>query len=287
MRSFALALATFALGLTCDRPPASKPAATTPSADATPASAPSADEPTASTHPAANEAPPTKPEPVTRTGTIADVEYFEVVIGGAKIDDRLPMVVAIHGLGDQPQHFAGLLADLDTPVRLVFPRALDPYEGGGYSWFPLRARTPDVDKLAEGMTRATHALAGAVRQLVAERPTKGRPVLTGFSQGGMLTFALATSHPSLFSAAFPVGGWLPPPLWPIATDDPRDYPPIVALHGDTDKAVALGPTQAAVTELARLGFRAELHVYPDVGHAIPPGMRQELHELIRRELAQQ
>ncbi|TPV94171.1 MAG: hypothetical protein B7733_16675 [Myxococcales bacterium FL481] len=171
--------------------------------------------------------------------------------------------------------------------RLIFPRALDPYEHGGFSWFPVRARDPDVEALSRGISRAAHALAAAVRNVVRERPTQGRPVLTGFSQGGMLSFALATSHPSLFSAAFPVGGWLPPPLWPLRVDDPREFPPIVALHGDTDNAVALGPTQAAVTELRRRGFRAQLHVYPDVGHVIVPPMRTELLDLIRQELAQQ
>ncbi|TPV96319.1 MAG: hypothetical protein B7733_04965 [Myxococcales bacterium FL481] len=290
----ALAFAWLASLVACERAPNRTPPATV-AADPAPApvqhqAADAATTPSAPP-PAAVESPPDKPSPgpapLARTGTAGDVEYLELVVGNDNIDAVLPMVVALHGLGDQPQQFAALLSGLGMPARLVFPRALDPYEHGGFSWFPRRARDPDVDALAEGMTRATHALADAVREVVRQRPTQGRPVLTGFSQGGMLSFALATSHPDLFSAAFPVGGWLPPPLWPLHIDDPRDFPPIVALHGDQDHAVALGPTQAAVTELIRLGFRAQLHVYPDVGHAITPAMREELLALIRTELGQQ
>ncbi len=225
------------------------------------------------------DAPARRPQK-TRSGVAAGLHYYEVVTGGADIDARLPMLVALHGLGDRPETFSSLLRAIDLPARLIFPRALDEYEGGGFSWFAQRARDPQIAQLASGITRAAHAVAATVHDLLAQRSTRGRPVVTGFSQGGMVTFALATSHPELFSAAFPVGGWLPPPLWPEHLDDPRDYPPIVALHGDIDRAVALGPTQAAISELRRLGFAAQLHVYPGIGHAIPPPMRHELLQLV-------
>ena len=192
--------------------------------------------------------------------------------------DALPMIVAIHGLGDEPRNFAGLLAGLPVQARVILPRAIDDHEVG-WSWFPVRARDPDVEALAKGIVRAADAVDAGVRRLEVSRPTLGKPIVTGFSQGGMLTFALAVRHPDHYAAAMPVGGWLPPPLWPEALGDAAP-PPIVALHGDADPAVKIQPTRDAVAKLDELGANAALHEYPGIGHMIPPDMRTELHQLL-------
>ena len=42
----------------------------------------------------------------------------------------------------------------------------------------------------------------------------GKVVVTGFSQGGMLSYALALHHPELIEYALPISGMLPEVLWP-------------------------------------------------------------------------
>ncbi len=62
------------------------------------------------------------------------LEYIERVTGGAAEDARLPMITAVHGLGDRPEHFEALFDDLPLRARVILPRAPKPYSGGG-SWF--------------------------------------------------------------------------------------------------------------------------------------------------------
>jgi phospholipase/carboxylesterase len=214
---------------------------------------------------------------------VAGVHYLELVTGGADPSAELPMIIAIHGLGDSPEGFSGLLASFDQPARVILPRALAPYESG-WSWFPIRARDNDVEGLSAGIERAASVLAKAIPELVEQRPTKGKPIVTGFSQGGMLSFCLAVHHGELFSAAFPVGGWLPPPLWPKPGADVSLAPPIVAFHGDEDVAVKLEPTQQAVVNLQRAGYRVELNTYTGVGHAITEDMHGDLFDGLREAL---
>lgn len=221
----------------------------------------------------------------TREGfqVLAGVEYVEVITGGAAPSAELPLVIALHGLGDRPDNFSALLSDLAAPARVVLPRAHDPVDEDGFSWFPIRARSADVAGLSRGIADAGDRLVPFIRELVATRPTRGKPVVTGFSQGGMLSFYLAVRHPELFAAAVPVGGWLPPPLWPSKA--PPGAPPIVALHGEADAAVKFGPTKEAVDHLRQLGFDVTLRAWPEVGHAIPPAIRRELHARITRAIA--
>ena len=255
----------FNLATACERgcpmsPPASATAA--PAAASSAPSAPDAQAPTAPTR------------PWLESGTAAGLEYVEMVTAGAERDHPLPLIVAIHGLGDDPAHFSDLLRDFPRPARVILPRAIDPYEGGGWSWFPLRARDEDVEGLARGITHAAQRIAMAIDELQTARPTVGRPVVTGFSQGGMLAFALAASHPELVSAAVPVGGWLPPPLWPERST--QESPIIVALHGRADPAVRFQPTEAAIEHLRTLGFDVRLRAYEGVEHVITPDMRRDL-----------
>ncbi len=194
------------------------------------------------------------------------------------------MIIAIHGLGDRPENFAGLLQGLTSPARVILPAGLKPSDDG-FSWFDIRARSRDVEALAKGIGDASDTLATFIDTVSAERPTLGEPIVTGFSQGGMLSFAIAAGHPDSISAAFPVSGWLPPPLWPEEGPEGATTP-VVALHGDADNAVLIEPTRLAVARLQELGYPVELREYPEVRHQITGEMRGVLWTLLRGATAE-
>ena len=71
-----------------------------------------------------DEVPPgvvIEPPPLPVAG---DLAYLEVVLGGARPEEPLPMIVAIHGLGDEPHNFAGLFDGFPECARLILPRAI-------------------------------------------------------------------------------------------------------------------------------------------------------------------
>lgn len=220
------------------------------------------------------------PEPIPALPQAGPLHYYERILGEADADAELPMIVAIHGLGDDPVNFSHLFDLFPAPVRLIAPQAPSPTEGGGWSWFPLRARDPDVQRLSEGMHQASELLSDALEVLVRERPTLGRPVVTGFSQGGMLTLTLAIEHPEQVAAAVAVGGWLPPPLWPASPPDAAIAPPIVALHGTADTAVRFEPTQQSLQHLQAQGFDVKLVAYEGVPHVISPEIHRDMSDAL-------
>jgi len=269
MRRFCLAaLVTL---LACDRP--APPPATQPTA-------PTAPTPTASAQTPAAEAPAPDPGPP-RAGELL---YVERILGGASGDDALPMIIAIHGLGDTPENFAHLFDTYGGKARLILPQGVDPTENEGWSWFPIRARSNDPQGLADGIAASADKIAVAIEALKTSRPTVGDPIVTGFSQGGMLTFALAVHHPEQVGFAIPVGGWLPPPLWPDAGPG-TDHPSMVALHGTADNAVPYEPTKTAIDALVDKGYTVTLKSYEGVRHAIPPQERTDLFDLLDDALA--
>lgn len=260
----------------------------TPPARTTPSTAPAAPESAQAAAPAPGpEAEPDAPPPEPPWDTAAGLAYREVLLGTADPEQPLPMIVAIHGLGDTPDNFRHVLDHFPEPARLILPRGLDPTKSGGWSWFPIRARDPDVEALSQGIAHAADVIAAGVEELRSTRPTVGKPIVTGFSQGGMLTFTLAVHHPEVVGHAMAVGGWLPPPLWPAEGSDTAGLPSIHAFNGTDDRAIAYENTSTAVQALDDRGVEVELHSYEGVGHMITDQMRRDLFDrltdAIRRE----
>jgi phospholipase/carboxylesterase len=206
----------------------------------------------------------------------------EVVTGGAQASDPLPMVVAIHGLGDKPSAFVDLFRALPAKVRVVAPAGPSPH-GPGFSWFDVRGAS-NPDSLAPGIAKAADALAAWIAQLAAQRPTVGKPVVTGFSQGGMLSFALAIRHPQLIAAAIPVAGALPKALWPESAVASQ-LPAITALHGAADTRVPYDGAKLLVAHLETLGWAAKLQSFEGVAHRIPEPVRAALYAAIEAHTA--
>lgn len=212
-------------------------------------------------------------------GMVDGLHFQEFVVGGGRADQALPMLVMIHGMGDQPgEHWLRLFRAVG-PLRIIMPRAPRPY-GSGFSWFEYRVGDNEPVALGQGIAAEADHLARALPVLVAERPTVGLPLVAGFSQGGMLSFALAVRHPQRLALAVPISGTLPAPIWPAARDADAANPPIRALHGTTDTVVPIAPTQELVAHLERQGYDATLRIFEGVGHVITADMQAALDELL-------
>ena len=213
-------------------------------------------------------------------GRAAGLDYLERTIGGGDPAVPMPMLIMIHGLGDRPRHdwFGGADA-IDTPLRLIMPQAPTPYGQDGFAWFPFRARGNDPDDLARGISAAADRLARAITVLKTQRPTRGAPIVAGFSQGGMLSYALALRHPELVSFSHPISGLLPEPLWPSKRADSA-APSIAAMHGDADDLVPIEDDRRLQAHLRKLGHDAQLREFPGVGHTITPAMEAHSVELL-------
>lgn len=219
-----------------------------------------------------------------RSEPTARLEFVEKLTGDARPGDRVPAVVAIHGLGDTPESFARVFDSLGAPARLICPRAPLPHHGG-FAWTRHRVRGGDEAALEADLAERVSELAQLLERL-AERPeVEGPFVVTGFSQGGMLTYALTLAHPELVRAAFPIGGTLPRRARESPPRPPQSAPRILAFHGDADTTVPYAHDRALVEALRTRSWDASLHTAEGVGHSVPPAMRRAVHRAIEASLS--
>lgn len=234
---------------------------------------------------AAREIPPPGQASVATSDT-PPLEYIETVTAGADPKSDLPLIMLVHGLGDRPDNFVHVFDAFPVPARVVAVRGPTPY-GRGYSWFPVQIPVrADDPAMVDGIRASADKLAALAQWLTRRRPIVGRPVITGFSQGGILSFAVALHHPETIAAAVPVAGALPPALWSAAPMPPGTgrLPPIRALHGESDRVVPFMAAKGLVLGLATSGRDATMQSFAGVGHRIPPVVRAAVFRTITEVL---
>ena len=105
----------------------------------------------------------------------------------------------------------------------------------------------------------------------------GGHAAVGASQGGDLSYAIATGYGERVSMAIPLLGTLDgSPLAAASSTSPS----IVALDGDADPIVPAASARAFTRRLRAAGYAVTLRMYPQVGHDISPAMREDLHALL-------
>jgi phospholipase/carboxylesterase len=210
------------------------------------------------------------------TFSCGSLRYVELVTGGASSRDALPMVVVFHGGGGNSKDFIKNFDNFHGRARFVAPISDEhrPGKPNSYQWFPLNTQ----DSVSVVAPTTAH-YAGVVRELANSLPTKGKPIITGFSNGARLTYSLALLYPDVISAAFPVAGQLTSGAFEGMQKKSSRLPELHAFYGD--KSGELESSTRTVDSFKRIGYSADLRHYATHGHEFAPA-RQQLFPLIER-----
>lgn len=236
--------------------------------------------------PSAKKAPRAGDAP-SRAGAIGDLAFVERVFDPTqqKKPSDLPVLVMIHGLGDDPGNFLHLADPLTQPHRALALQGLSPYAGSfgkGFAWFQTRVKAGKDKQLAAEIDTAAAFVAKGLKALnQKEGKPERRFVITGFSQGGILSYALAVQYPELVATAVPISGLLPPPA---RRPKGKARSKIIAFHGEADKIVPYARGKALGDWLSSQGYEYQIKSFAQVGHRIPPPMATPLRQTLDQVL---
>ena len=195
-----------------------------------------------------------------------------VTLFPAGADESSPLIVGIHGRGGGPRHFGRVWKDFPDKVEIAMPQGFQPF-GEGWQWFDWPPELSDGE-LADRVAAAEAKLWPAIVEIAHGR----KVIVTGFSQGAVLSYVLAARHPDAIAYAFPMSGGAPHKLLP---HDHARAAPVYAMHGTADQTLSIDYGRAAVAAFQREGDAAELREYPGVGHTMTPEMRDDLWTHVR------
>ncbi len=181
-----------------------------------------------------------------------------------------PLVIGLHGFGSDLDRFATLWYALDNPQFILAvpqaPYAIPPVEGGGASWLPKEDL--ETERWNEAAAWSQEYVLATAQGLWQTHPTSATYLL-GFSQGGMLAYAIALTHPDLFEGVAGIGTVLPPD-WVsdeelAAAKDER----VFIAHSPTDEAISLTVASLTQARLSEAGLPVSYFEY-EGGHSFTP-----------------
>lgn len=197
-----------------------------------------------------------------------------------------PTVVALHGWGANSLDLLGLAPHLCGGRFLVLcPQGTVGVPIGpaatGWGWFPLTlGQPPDPGAFA----RAVEHVREFLREARARYPVDGRKlVLLGFSQGGVVAYALALSEPESFSGLVALSSWLPGPL--VEHLPARDRSQLLTLvqHGTGDDLIGVSRGRESLERLRELRVPVTYREY-DMGHEISARSLRDLSEWLEEKI---
>jgi phospholipase/carboxylesterase len=187
----------------------------------------------------------------------------------AAADELPPLLLLLHGYGSNEHDLMGLAPYMDARCHIVSARAI--YDiGMGYAWYhlygvPGNLRADDASR-AHSLEVLTRFLTTLPERLnVNDR----RVYLLGFSQGAVMSLALALTAPQLVTGVLAISGYLDQDILARVQPEELSHLDVLLMHGTYDDLLPVELGRHTNAYLETLPIRLTYREYP-IAHSIHP-----------------
>lgn len=198
---------------------------------------------------------------------------------------RPPLLLMLHGIGSNEADLFGLAPYLDGRFLVASARAPVPMGPGAYGWFNIEFTPRGMLADIEQAQRSLGALPGFVDELVgAYGADAARVYLMGFSQGAMMSLALALTEPDKVAGAVLMSGRYPAQALEREPDaSALAGKPFMVTHGLYDPVLPIAEGRAVREKLAQLAVDLTYREYP-MGHEVSMESLKDVSAWLTRKL---
>jgi len=186
--------------------------------------------------------------------------------------DKNPLLLLLHGYGSNEADLFSFAAELPDEYYVISARAPYDMQYGSYAWYAINFDA-DQNKFSDhDQAKVSRDLiAGFIDELIQTYPIDPEKVtLIGFSQGSILSYAVALSYPEKVQKVVAMSGYL---NLEIVSDDylknTFNNLKIFASHGTSDQVIPVAWARKTPAILENLGIDITYKEYP-IGHGVAP-----------------
>lgn len=189
-----------------------------------------------------------------------------------KINEQTSLLILLHGYGSNEEDLFSFSAELPENLIIVSARAPQNLGFGSYSWYTInftaaQGKFSDIPEAIEAKeTIATFITEIQNRYSIAPEKT----FLLGFSQGTILSYAVALTYPEKVQKVIALSGYLNYELLPNNYSNPKyselDF---FISHGTVDQVIPVEWANKAPDFFKQLNVKHCYQEYP-VGHGVAP-----------------
>lgn len=189
------------------------------------------------------------------------------------IKDKNPLLLLLHGYGSNEQDLFSFANELPEEYYVISAQAPHPLMYGSYAWYAINFDA-DENKFSDlAQARESRELiVNFINYLIEKYPVDDKDItLIGFSQGAILSYAVALSYPKKIKQVAAMSGYL---NLDIAREDfalNTDFSGlrVFASHGSADQVIPVEWARKTPDVLKALKIDVTYKEYP-VGHGVAP-----------------
>lgn len=186
--------------------------------------------------------------------------------------EKNPLLLLLHGYGSNEADLFSFAEELPDNYYIISARAPYDMQYGSYAWYAINFDA-DQNKFSDNEQAKTSRdlIATFIDELIQTYPIDANNVsLIGFSQGSILSYAVALSYPEKVQKVVAMSGYL---NLDIVTEDylknTFNNLKIFASHGTVDQVIPVEWARKTPAILENLGIAVTYKEYP-VGHGVAP-----------------
>ena len=204
--------------------------------------------------------------------TVAPLSLEHLIRPSSNSEGKPPVLFMLHGYGSNEEDLFSFAPELQQKLCVISVRAPYTLQPFGYAWYAInfdaqQGKWSDDEQAVESREKILKFIDEACKTYGLD---ENRISLLGFSQGTILSYAVALSYPEKIRNVVALSGYINEGiLLEGYADKKHDGLSIYASHGQVDQVIPPEWAQKAPDFLNALGVE---HVYEEfpVGHGVAP-----------------
>jgi len=198
---------------------------------------------------------------------------LDYLIREPKSNTKSPsLLILLHGYGSNEDDLFSFANELPDDLLIISARAPQNLSFGSYAWYTIHFNNTQgkFSDIPEAIA-AREQIATFIDEVQNEfNITPNKTFLLGFSQGTILSYAIALNYPKKVQKIIALSGYVNPDLLPENIEK-YDYSnlDIFSSHGSVDQVIPVEWAQQAPKFLDSLKIKNRYKEYP-VGHGVAP-----------------
>ncbi len=198
---------------------------------------------------------------------------LEYLVRKPKIDSsKPPLLILLHGYGSNEQDLFSFAEELPDELLIISARAPLTLGFGSYAWYTIHFDTTDgkFSDIPEAI-KARDTIANFIDEVLTNFEVDINNVfLLGFSQGTILSYAVALNYPNKIQHVIALSGYINPELNPenLEKENYKNLDFYIS-HGTVDQVLPVDWGRKASPFLDELDIKNNYQEYP-VGHGVAP-----------------
>ncbi|MFI1745897.1 alpha/beta hydrolase [Thalassobellus sediminis] len=208
------------------------------------------------------------------------------VIRKSSLTENAPLLILLHGYGSDENDLFSFANELPEELFIISvkaPYTLQPY---GNAWYAINF---DADKGKwsdnEQAIESRDLISKFIDEAIATYPVNKESVsLLGFSQGSILSYAVALTYPKKIKNIVALSGYINQDLFPDDINQ-KDYSNLdfYCSHGSVDQVIPVQWAQQTPPFLKGLNIAHKYSEFP-VGHGVAPQNFYELKDWLSKRI---